>query len=423
MAVADTINSIKTHLGEAYASLEEKGATIPDNKNIENLADSILSVPSGGGRIEVEKKDINFYDYDGFRVYSYTKEEFLQMTDMPANPEHEGLISQGWNWTFEDAYDYALNYGIGLIGQLYTTDDGSTRIYVNLDDVNFLTPYIGVRTDGTITVNWGDGTIETYKGSGTSTTMNNVKHTYQQTGKYVISIKNTSDLIIPGVQQGGSFLLNDGLFTTYYRNAYQFKIYKIEFGDNIKLNSYSLSCLSHLETITNSKTTLLNSGSSYIWQYSGKIRCIILGEQSASSYLGRQLKEDCPFDYYILAGNQYTSAEQSNMFTLSLKEICIPPKFSYFSSNSITYVSIPIIKIPKNITSLSSAFNFARATGVFDFTKHETIPSVATNGFPTTDTTKEYKIVVPDALYDDWIVATNWTIFASNIVKESDYNA
>ena len=46
MAVADTIKSIKTHLGEAYASLEEKGATLPTNKNIENLSDSILTVKS-----------------------------------------------------------------------------------------------------------------------------------------------------------------------------------------------------------------------------------------------------------------------------------------------------------------------------------------------------------------------------------------
>lgn len=49
MAIIDTINNIKTHVGEAYASLEEMGATIPEDKNIENLADSILTVPSGGG--------------------------------------------------------------------------------------------------------------------------------------------------------------------------------------------------------------------------------------------------------------------------------------------------------------------------------------------------------------------------------------
>lgn len=33
------------------------------------------------------------------------------------------------------------------------------------------------------------------------------------------------------------------------------------------------------------------------------------------------------------------------------------------------------------------------------------------------------KIVVPDALYDDWIVASNWSKFASQIIKKSDYEA
>lgn len=49
MAIVDTLESIKTHLGEAYTVLEEKEATIPENKNIENLADSILSIEQGGG--------------------------------------------------------------------------------------------------------------------------------------------------------------------------------------------------------------------------------------------------------------------------------------------------------------------------------------------------------------------------------------
>ena len=31
------------------------------------------------------------------------------------------------------------------------------------------------------------------------------------------------------------------------------------------------------------------------------------------------------------------------------------------------------------------------------------------------------KLVVPDALYDQWIVATNWSTYASNIVKASEF--
>ena len=40
----------------------------------------------------------------------------------------------------------------------------------------------------------------------------------------------------------------------------------------------------------------------------------------------------------------------------------------------------------------------------------------AFTGIPTT-----CKIVVPDALYDEWIVATNWATYASRIVKASEF--
>ena len=33
------------------------------------------------------------------------------------------------------------------------------------------------------------------------------------------------------------------------------------------------------------------------------------------------------------------------------------------------------------------------------------------------------KIIVSDALYDEWIVATNWSTYKRYIVKESEYNA
>lgn len=62
--VADTINSIKTHLGEAYSALEEKEATIPEKKNVENLADSILSI-SGGGEPIIHPNYVTFQDYSG----------------------------------------------------------------------------------------------------------------------------------------------------------------------------------------------------------------------------------------------------------------------------------------------------------------------------------------------------------------------
>ena len=46
--------------------------------------------------------DVVFIDYDGTIVDSKTKAEINAMTsdsDLPANPTHTGLTSQGWNWT------------------------------------------------------------------------------------------------------------------------------------------------------------------------------------------------------------------------------------------------------------------------------------------------------------------------------------
>lgn len=47
--ISDTISSIQTNLENAYDELEDKGATIPANKNIQNLANAIASIQSGGG--------------------------------------------------------------------------------------------------------------------------------------------------------------------------------------------------------------------------------------------------------------------------------------------------------------------------------------------------------------------------------------
>lgn len=59
-----------------------------------------------GGSSSEPMRDVNFIDYDGTVVNSYSKEDFLALSAMPENPSHDGLVAQGWNWSFEDAQDY-----------------------------------------------------------------------------------------------------------------------------------------------------------------------------------------------------------------------------------------------------------------------------------------------------------------------------
>ena len=52
---------------------------------------------------------------------------------------------------------------------------------------------------------------------------------------------------------------------------------------------------------------------------------------------------------------------------------------------------------------------------IIDFTRSTQVPTLkATTAFPTEWT--NYEIRVPASLYDEWIVATNWSIFADRIV-------
>ena len=76
--------------------------------------------------------------------------------------------------------------------------------------------------------------------------------------------------------------------------------------------------------------------------------------------------------------------------------------------------------LPSGITQIgTAAFNGCRVSR-YDFRAVLQVPTLSnTNAFGANNTT--CKIVVPDALYDEWIVATNWATYAGNIVKASEF--
>lgn len=49
MSVSSEIERIKTNIANAYAELENKGATLPEVRNSDNLSAVIIEVPTGGG--------------------------------------------------------------------------------------------------------------------------------------------------------------------------------------------------------------------------------------------------------------------------------------------------------------------------------------------------------------------------------------
>jgi hypothetical protein len=56
----------------------------------------------------------------------------------------------------------------------------------------------------------------------------------------------------------------------------------------------------------------------------------------------------------------------------------------------------------------------------YDFSQSSAVPSLA-DTYAFTNSPSDCKIIVPDALYDEWKAATNWSSYASKIVKDSEY--
>lgn len=138
----------------------------------------------GGGSSSVPMKDVNFYDYNGTLVASYSLSEAQSLTALPDGPTHDGLTFQGWNYTLEKvkAFTRPMN-----VGAMYITDDGKTRLHIRIAAKGRMNVplYISQTVANGVTIDWGDGsTTETLAGTGNV----NTTHTYASIGDYTITL-------------------------------------------------------------------------------------------------------------------------------------------------------------------------------------------------------------------------------------------
>ena len=216
----------------------------------ENMPTEIESIQSGTKEI-LKEKDFNFYDYDGTLLYSYTREEVLQLTELPPLPSQPGLICQGWNWTLEQIKGEANENWYADVGAIYITDDGKTRIYITTPENDFM-GYMSFQLNGSAKLNWGDGSDEIDITNNNTNTLS-FSHNYVNSGDYIITIEVTSGtLTIKGDRNRGSYLMTDYDKNILYKNNYFYHsaIKKFEGGTNCNYTSNAFYCCTNMETAT-----------------------------------------------------------------------------------------------------------------------------------------------------------------------------
>ena len=497
-AMAATANAIRSKTGDS-ASIEWAQET--------GFADAVSGIQTGGGGgATVAEKEVNFFDYDGTLVHSYTVAEAQALTELPPGPEHKGLIFQKWNWSLEDVK--ALTHKMD-IGALYTTDDGATRLYIHLEEGR-TSPMLGVCPNGTVTVDWGDGTTpDTLTGTSISTVKWTPNHEYAAPGDYVIRLTVDGEMGLSGSPSSNrySYVLRYASSADNRNAVYQNAVQKIEIGNNVTAlggaafygcrslvylaipdsitsigGSAFYSCFSlvslvvpdgvtsipknifsdchsliHL-AIPNGVTSIGDSAFSSCYSLSSLVipdSVTSMGTYMCSSCysllsfvipdgvtsIGNNSFQNCYVLNSLKISDSVTSIGNSafsNCYVLNSLKIpdsvtSIGSSVFYFCyslssvviSNSVTSIksfafndcrSLVSLVVPDSVTSIeSSAFQGCHGARYYDFSGHAIVPTLpnvsAFNSMPA-----DCEIRVPAALYDEWIAATNWSTYASQIV-------
>ena len=389
-----------SYKGNTIATMDATGTKtlLTSGKYCEDDISIAYTKPSGG--VSQPSNDVNFIDYDGTIVASYSAADFANLSAMPDNPTHTGLTAQGWNWTLADAKAQVLISGGLDIGQMYITDDGKTRLYITLFDSVKLSPtlYFNQSVSNGVEIDWGDGSSpETISGTGNL----NVTHTYSRMGDYVITLNVTNGTLKLG--NGSTSVINSSTDTRYYRSI----LTNVEVGSNCSFQNNSFNNAQVLKTITIPKTTT-NVWVSSLFTAAQSLRCIVVPDTVTT--IGSEFARGIMYTLQMVSlPKSLVTVNYTNQFIYcyNLKRITLPPITSIQQQMFMGCETLTKLVIPSSVTNIgASAFSGCYSMGEMHF-KSTTPPTVAdSNAFTNVPTT--CKIYVPSGYKSAYTSANNY---------------
>lgn len=414
----------------------------------------------------LKEQDINFYDYTGDLLYSYKRNDFLALTEMPSPIAHDKLVSQGWNWDLADAKTYVQRNGVLDIGEVYDVDNKGVimgiilknpdNLYVNVS----ATPRGNEEDDNVheVYIDWGDGSEisiipDGYSGDG---------HNYSAVGEYEIrayASENTTFFvnfkqtkILKYVHIGSSF---------YIPNEYPFELEYQHFLEYITMPNYLFTNIitDTFKQCNDLKALIIPKGVEVI---NTSDRCDNLRHLILSNTITNISASSYPLMSRLCIPS---SCKGCNLFIANYMDLYLPNNMEFLnlyfqngSSNTIncptivsSYFSLYLIEtfsdylsLPETATIIepeegeedpvlavhlynnyigetlhipSWITNIGKILYLYDynlqkiyFTEHTQVPVLESSSDLTIS--RSCYIIVPDALYNEWCNATNWTPYA-----------
>ena len=311
MSVQAQIDRISSNVTAALAKIAEKGVTVPSMANSDDLAELIAAIEAGGSG------------------------------------------------------------GGGEVTPPTTPTDGKTRVYIHLE-YGRTSPMLGVCPNGTVTVDWGDGTEpDTLTGTSTTFVKWTPTHEYTAPGDYVIALTVEGTMGFYGNSSSSQYsgILRYASDADTRNRAYQNAVQKVEIGEGVpSISSYAFFACYSLASIT------------------------------------------IPESVTSIGINAFFNC-------YSLASITISESMTSIGNNAFGYCySLASITIPESVTSIGNgAFSNCYGIRYYDFTASASVPALSSanafSGIPS-----DCQMLIPAALYDEWSAATNWVGYARYMV-------
>ena len=312
--------------------------------------------------------DVVFRGSDGTIVYSYTTDGFLELNEMPEQPDAVGVEARkaGWNWELEEAKEYVREYGKLDIGGTYGSTSEWTELHIKIDNEYRMSIQLNFSFDGIdVDIDWGEdnGMGPTNCLSGTTS----ANHVYNAIGEYVIKIKCNG-----GTLSLGSDLTETNLFgdkntpsSTINTRGISSYLRKVIINDTTTFKSYCFQNCVSLDTVLvpNTNNAFLNS----IYNYYCFYNCYKLKHVTVKRLLDpiippryRCICDSAFYNCYSLASvslpSSVTSISNNAFYSCySLTSVSLPSSVISIGTSAFSYCySLTSVSLPSSVTSIGN---------------------------------------------------------------------